>query len=155
MKGIERSHVISSRDRPHHNIYMRSCLSLDRYSIEYLYSFTLLFNKKRIVGTIKWSLISPVIKSPRSLLSPDGLGISSTQFALTLFSGCNNATSRIQQPIARRTPRSRPIMALARDCEYSRLRLGTSFSDVGRYVDAPVVNWWPIQHITFTHIVPR
>jgi hypothetical protein len=116
--------------------------------------------KKRIVGTNEWSLIfllqrSVLIKSPRSLISPDGLGISSTQFALTLFSGCNNATSRIQQPIARRNACCRPIMALARDCEYSRLRLGANFPDVGRYVDAPVANWWPIQHITFTHIVPR
>jgi hypothetical protein len=78
-----------------------------------------------------------------------------TQFTLTSIFGCNNATSRILESIARRTAWNKPIMTLSKNGESARLRLGTNFADVGRYVDFLPAQAWPFQHADFAHLFPR
>jgi hypothetical protein len=62
---------------------------------------------------------------------------------------------QIQKRIARRTAWNKPIMTLSKNCEYARLRLGTSFADVGRYLDFLAEPAWPFQYADFTHLLPR
>jgi hypothetical protein len=67
----------------------------------------------------------------------------------------NNATSRKLERIARRTAWNKPIMMPSKNGECARLRLGSSFADVGRYLDFLPASAWPFQHADFTHLFPR
>jgi hypothetical protein len=96
-----------------------------------------------------------LIASPRSGIWPRSAWHGITQFTLTSIFGCNNATSRILEPIARRTAWNKPIMTPSKNGESARLRLGTNFADVGRYVDFLPAQAWPFQHADFAHLFPR
>jgi hypothetical protein len=92
------------------------------------------------------------VRSPRYVRG--WLGVESRNPRYYFF-GCNNATSRKLERIARRKPWSKPIMTASKNGECARLRLGFSFADAGRYVDFLPASAWLFQHAEFTHLFLR